>query len=195
MNNIEIGKKGEKLAQEYLVKNRYKIIDTNKRFSRFCEIDIIALEKDTLVFCEVKTRKTNICGSPFEAITKSKYQNIKKGVFYYLSDLSDQKSAFNKQLQSKAKSVLIVGNVSKVDSKVSHTKIEASVTVDINIGVSQVKEYLTGTPLQYQITANAPVHNPAEFARGYMAIGETLDGVKGVDAIKQKLKDLLKVKQ
>lgn len=86
MNNIEIGKKGEKLAQEYLVKNRYKIIDTNKRFSRFCEIDIIALEKDTLVFCEVKTRKTNICGSPFEAITKSKYQNIKKGVFYYLQE-------------------------------------------------------------------------------------------------------------
>lgn len=86
MNNIEKGKKGEKLAQEYLVKNRYKIIDTNKRFSRFCEIDIIALEKDTLVFCEVKTRKTNICGSPFEAITKSKYQNIKKGVFYYLQE-------------------------------------------------------------------------------------------------------------
>ena len=86
MNNIEIGKKGEKLAQEYLVKNRYKIIDTNKHFSRFCEIDIIALEKDTLVFCEVKTRKTNICGSPFEAITKSKYQNIKKGVFYYLQE-------------------------------------------------------------------------------------------------------------
>ena len=84
MNNIEVGKKGEKLAQEYLVKNGYKIIDTNKRFSRFCEIDIIAQDKDTLVFCEVKTRKTNICGSPFEAITKNKYQNIKKGIFYYL---------------------------------------------------------------------------------------------------------------
>ena len=86
MNNIEVGKKGEKLAQEYLVKNGYKIIDTNKRFSRFCEIDIIAQDKDTLVFCEVKTRKTNICGSPFEAITKNKYQNIKKGIFYYLQE-------------------------------------------------------------------------------------------------------------
>lgn len=86
MNNIDVGKKGEKLAQEYLVKNRYKIIDTNKRFSRFCEIDIIAQDKDTLVFCEVKTRKTNICGSPFEAITKNKYQNIKKGIFYYLQE-------------------------------------------------------------------------------------------------------------
>jgi putative endonuclease len=86
MNNIETGIKGEKLAKEFLVKNGYKIIETNKRFSRFCEIDIIALDKDTLVFIEVKTRKTNFCGSPFEAITKTKYQNIKKGVFYYLQE-------------------------------------------------------------------------------------------------------------
>ena len=78
MNNITTGKKGEELAQEYLAKKGYKILETNKRFSRFCEIDIIAQDKDTLVFCEVKTRKTNICGSPLEAITKSKYQNIKK---------------------------------------------------------------------------------------------------------------------
>lgn len=86
MNNITTGKKGEELAQEYLVKKGYKILETNKRFSRFCEIDIIAQDKDTLVFCEVKTRKTNICGSPLEAITKSKYQNIKKGIFFYLQE-------------------------------------------------------------------------------------------------------------
>ena len=86
MNNISIGQKGEKLAQEYLIKNGYKILDTNVWFSRLCEIDIIALDKNTLVFCEVKTRKTNICGSPFEAITKSKYQNIKKGFFFYLQE-------------------------------------------------------------------------------------------------------------
>ena len=31
----------------------------------------------------MKTRKTNVCGSPLEAITKSKYSNIKKGVFFF----------------------------------------------------------------------------------------------------------------
>ena len=86
MGNIEIGKKGEELAENFLIKKGYKILEKNKRFSRFCEIDIIALDKNTLVFCEVKTRKTTICGSPFEAITKSKYQNIKKGIFYYLQE-------------------------------------------------------------------------------------------------------------
>ena len=86
MNNISTGKKGEELAQEFLLKKGYKILETNIRFSKFAEIDIIALDKDTLVFCEVKTRKTTICGTPLEAITKNKYQNIKKGIFFYLQE-------------------------------------------------------------------------------------------------------------
>ena len=86
MNNIKTGKKGEEIAQKYLEDKGFKIVEVNKRFSKFCEIDIIALDKDTLVFCEVKTRKTMVCGSPFEAITKAKYQNIKKGVFLYLQE-------------------------------------------------------------------------------------------------------------
>ena len=92
MSNISVGKKGEELACEYLAKQGYKILEKNKRFSRFSEIDIIALDKNTLVFCEVKTRKTTICGSPVEAITKSKYQNIKKGIFFYLQENPNYKS-------------------------------------------------------------------------------------------------------
>ena len=88
MDNKTIGNKGEILAQEYLTKKGYKILETNKRFSRFCEIDIIAKDGDTLVFCEVKTRRTTVCGSPFEAITNVKYQNIKKGIFLYLQENS-----------------------------------------------------------------------------------------------------------
>lgn len=80
------GEKGELLAQEYLKKLGYEIIETNKRFSRFCEIDIIAKQKDTLVFIEVKSRSSEFCGSPLEAITKTKYENIKTGVFSYLQE-------------------------------------------------------------------------------------------------------------
>lgn len=84
--NKETGAKGELLAQEYLVKQGYEIVETNKRFSRFCEIDIIAKHKDTLVFVEVKTRSSDFCGSPLEAITKAKYENIKTGLFTYLQE-------------------------------------------------------------------------------------------------------------
>ena len=86
MLNKEIGAFGENYAKEYLIKNGYKILELNKRFSKLCEIDIIALDKNILVFCEVKTRNTDICGTPLEAITKTKYSNIKKGLFMYLNE-------------------------------------------------------------------------------------------------------------
>ena len=86
MSNTSTGKKGEDLAKDYLVKLGYKIIETNKHFSRFCEVDIIALDKDTLVFAEVKTRNSTACGEPLEAITQNKYNNIKKGLFLYLNE-------------------------------------------------------------------------------------------------------------
>src|SRR5574344_2822668 len=85
-NNREIGEIGEKLAQNFLIKNGYEIIETNKHFSRFCEIDIIAKEKDTIVFVEVKTRSSDFCGSPLEAITKKKFENIKTGAYSYLQE-------------------------------------------------------------------------------------------------------------
>lgn len=84
--NKETGLKGELFAQEYLIKQGYEIIETNKRFSRFCEVDIIAKHKDVLIFIEVKTRSSEFCGSPFEAITRTKYENIKTGLFSYINE-------------------------------------------------------------------------------------------------------------
>lgn len=86
MQNIKLGKYGEEIALKFLEKQGYKIIETNKRFSRFCEIDIIALDKNTLVFVEVKTRSSQFCGHPLEAITKTKYNHIKTGVLTYIKD-------------------------------------------------------------------------------------------------------------
>ena len=68
MSNISVGKKGEELARDYLSKLGYKILECNKRFSRFCEIDIIALDKNTLVFVEVKTRTTEVCGHQLQKL-------------------------------------------------------------------------------------------------------------------------------
>lgn len=84
--NKEVGERGELLAQQYLQNQGYEILETNRRFSRFCEIDIIAKHKDTLIFVEVKTRSSEFCGSPLEAITKTKYENIKIGLFSYIKD-------------------------------------------------------------------------------------------------------------
>lgn len=86
MTKLKLGNYGEKIAAEYLQKQGYKILETNKHFSRYCEIDIIALDKNTLVFVEVKTRSSQFCGHPLEAITKTKYNHIKTGALTYIKD-------------------------------------------------------------------------------------------------------------
>ena len=58
-----------------------------------------------------------------------------------------------------------------------------------------VKEYFTGTPLQYTIHAKIPVHNPSEFVRSYTVIGDTIDQIEGASAIKEKLRNLLGYKE
>ena len=91
LNTRKKGQMGEDIAVKYLQENGYEIIERNKHFSRACEIDIIAYKNDTLIFIEVKTRTTNSFGIPFEAITKTKYQHIKTGVYTYLKDNPEYK--------------------------------------------------------------------------------------------------------
>lgn len=115
--NKEVGQKGEELAQEYLKKQGYEILETNKQFQegakKTCEIDIIAKHKNTLVFVEVKTRSTDICGSPLEAITKSKYENIRTGLYLYLKETKQK----YKNFRIDAISILL-----KPEIKIQHLK-------------------------------------------------------------------------
>ena len=90
MNNRQFGDMGEEIACKYLVDNGYKILERNVHYSRFCELDIVAQYKNTLVFVEVKTRKSETFGTPMEAITKTKYEHIKKGALNYLSEHSSR---------------------------------------------------------------------------------------------------------
>lgn len=76
--NISRGKNGENLAAEFLEKRDFKIIERNWRYSRLGEIDIIAMDKDILVFIEVKTRTSNYFGHPIESITAQKMNKIIK---------------------------------------------------------------------------------------------------------------------
>ena len=92
-DNKKTGQLGEDMAAEYLINKGYSILERNKHFSRASEVDIIALDsKKTLVFVEVKTRKTEFCGSPLEAITKTKYNNIKTGLYTYIGEHPEYKN-------------------------------------------------------------------------------------------------------
>ncbi len=80
----DLGQKGEDIALRFLKKKRYKIAATRYRQHRG-EIDIIAYDKKTLVFVEVKTRSDTSFGSPEESVSPSKQNQIKKIAQGYLS--------------------------------------------------------------------------------------------------------------
>lgn len=82
-NKKETGKLGEDLATEYLQKLGYKIIERNFSCKRG-EIDIIAVDKEELVFIEVKTRKILTYGNPGDAVDKLKQKHIYRTAEYYL---------------------------------------------------------------------------------------------------------------
>jgi putative endonuclease len=78
----QFGIDSESLAVSYLREHGYKIIERNYR-TKIGEIDIIAKDKDTIVFIEVKARKSKAY-NPKEAITRSKIRKISMTALYYL---------------------------------------------------------------------------------------------------------------
>ncbi len=95
MNKI-LGTKGERLAAEFLTRNGYEIAERNFRYAR-AEIDLIARKDNLIVFCEVKTRRSNIYGSGEDAVDGRKQAQIRKAADGYLADrgLDDCDSRFD----------------------------------------------------------------------------------------------------
>jgi len=77
---------GEKLAQDFLRKNSYRIIETNYRCP-VGEIDIISSQKGCLVFVEVRTKRGMSFGTAEESISVTKQNHMKASAFYYLQRL------------------------------------------------------------------------------------------------------------
>ena len=79
----QFGKKGESLAVRHLERLGYRIIEQNYR-TKLGEIDIIARDNDTIVFVEVKSRKTGRFGNPKWAVTLQKQRKISMVALQFL---------------------------------------------------------------------------------------------------------------
>lgn len=67
----ELGKLGEEMAVDFLLKNGYKIIQRNYRYLK-AEVDIIVQKENTLVAVEVKTRSSDYFENPQDAVNPKK---------------------------------------------------------------------------------------------------------------------------
>ena len=85
-----LGNLGERLARQHLLKLGCRILDTNYR-CQWGEVDIIASNKDAILFVEVKTRRSTSYGVPEESITPAKTRKLIAAAETYLEEhnLSD----------------------------------------------------------------------------------------------------------
>jgi putative endonuclease len=73
-----LGRRGERIACRYLRwRKGYRILDRNWRFPPMGELDIVALDGQTLVFVEVKTRRADSLAVPEDAITPDKARRLR----------------------------------------------------------------------------------------------------------------------
>lgn len=96
MNTRRLGIIGEKIAQGYLIKKGYKILETNF-YTKRGEIDIIANKDNCIIFVEVKTRTNLKYGTPAMAVNSTKMKHIKfvAKIFLALNRLKEQDVRFD----------------------------------------------------------------------------------------------------
>lgn len=88
MTRRDTGILGEEIARGFLGKNGYHIVETNYRCPQG-EIDIIARREETLVFVEVRTKKSQQYGSPEESITPTKMKRLRAVAAHYRQHRDD----------------------------------------------------------------------------------------------------------
>jgi len=81
----ELGKKGEQLAVDFLIKHNYDILERNYRFQK-AEVDIIAQKDDVLAIVEVKTRSSIDFGNPQDFVKPKQIKNLVKAVDEYVNE-------------------------------------------------------------------------------------------------------------
>src|SRR5204862_7332226 len=89
----ELGRRGEQLAAEHLVRRGFEIVERNYR-TRWGELDLVAFDGTTLAFCEVKTRRLATAGTtPFEAVNRRKRSRVRKMAARWLIDRANRPRA------------------------------------------------------------------------------------------------------
>ncbi|NNE09446.1 MAG: YraN family protein [Gemmatimonadetes bacterium] len=84
MDRAKIGRRGEERAARYLIDQGFRVIERNVG-ARVGEIDLVAVdEDDTLVFVEVRYRRSESYGSPGETVTWQKRRKLNRIALLYL---------------------------------------------------------------------------------------------------------------
>lgn len=114
--NYNKGKNGEEMARDLLVKKGYELVEMNYE-NKIGEIDLIIVDKDFLVFVEVKLKIGDKFGTPEEMINKRKLYKIKRVAESYLVLEKRKVKKFEKY---RIDAVCIVLNEDEIVERITH---------------------------------------------------------------------------
>ncbi|MCL5020785.1 MAG: YraN family protein [Bacteroidetes bacterium] len=94
--NKTVGDKGEQTAADFLSKNGFEILERNFRHNHY-EIDLIVRKENLIVFCEVKTRRSDTYGPGEFAVDRKKQERIRKvaEAYVFLRELEEYEFRFD----------------------------------------------------------------------------------------------------
>jgi putative endonuclease len=105
-NSTTQGREGERIAKEFLQKKGYTIHASNWRYKKW-EIDLVAQHAETLVFVEVKFRKTDVFGEPEIFVNNKKQQHLIQAANEYIRHK-------NSELESRFDIISITGQKNQI---------------------------------------------------------------------------------
>ncbi len=80
-----LGQRGERYAAKWLRRHSYKIVAGGNR-TRYGEIDLVAIDGETIVFVEVKTRRSHEIGDAAAAVNSEKQRRIIRSALAFLKE-------------------------------------------------------------------------------------------------------------
>jgi len=84
-----LGKAGERLAAEHLERRGFALLARNHR-TRWGELDLVAFDGETLVFCEVKTRRLGGGSGPFDGLREAQCKRLRRMAAAWLAETPDR---------------------------------------------------------------------------------------------------------
>ncbi|MDP6491137.1 MAG: YraN family protein [Kiritimatiellia bacterium] len=112
----ETGRWGEREAEKHLKKKGYRILGRRVRIAGRDEIDLVARDRDVLIFVEVKTRASERYGRPIAAVDRHKRQVTSRAAMRYIRKLKDPDVLFRFDV------VEVVGTPDSPETVVRHVE-------------------------------------------------------------------------
>jgi putative endonuclease len=110
----DVGRWGERMAEKFLKRQGYRLVARRARIGRRDELDLVVWRDDTLVFVEVKTRRSETFGRPAQAVDRHKRQVLSRAAVRYLGRLKTPPPFFRFDI------VEVIGAMDGADPEIRH---------------------------------------------------------------------------